>query len=126
VSGDGGAKIVVSGHGTLNADVIAVGYQARAEKAVHEAGDALKDRGLDEIRAKLDTLMASVAQHSQKLADPEAVNALTERVAAELKQPKPDKFSLRAFLGNIAENAKSVGDIAAAATGLMALIAAVF
>jgi hypothetical protein len=51
------AKIVVSGHGKLNSEAIAVGEGARAQKIVSSAGAALEDRGMKDVRSKLDALL---------------------------------------------------------------------
>jgi hypothetical protein len=120
------ARIVISGKGRLTADVIAVGYKARAQKTVETAGAALDKNGLGEVHAKLDTLMMALQQHGDKLADPAPLFVLAERVAGEVSRDKPDKLNLKSFLTTIAEEAKSVGEIAAAAMSLKDIVAALF
>jgi hypothetical protein len=120
------AKITISGKGTLNADVVAVGYQAQAQKVVTAAGAELAEKGLDEVKTKLDELMVALQQQSNKLADPQSAFGLAERIAAELSKKKPDKLTLKGFLTAIAEESKSVAEIAAAALSLKGLVAALF
>ena len=120
------AKIIISGNGTLNADVVAVGYQACAEKVVGAAGAELAAKGIAEVQTKLDALMAALNQCADKLADPQPVFGLAERVAGELSQKKPDKLTLKGFLTAIAEETKSVAEIASAALLLKELVGSEF
>jgi hypothetical protein len=124
--GKQGAKIIVSGRGNITADVIAVGYKARAQKTVEMAGAALDEKGLIEAHAKLDELMTALKQHGDELADPQPLFGLAERIAGEISRDKPDKLTLKSFLGTIAEEAKSVGEIAAAALSLKDIVAGLF
>jgi hypothetical protein len=126
MAGDQGARIVISGKGRLDAEVVAVGYKARAEKIVSAAGAALDAKGLEEVHEKLDALLAALNQHGDKLPFPKPVFVLAERIAGELSGAKPDRLTLRSFLGAIAEEAKSVGEIAAAALSLKDLVGAIF
>jgi hypothetical protein len=118
-----GAGIRVSGRGSITADVIAVGQNARAMKTVREAGHALDERGLNQLHEALDTFIQTLNAHASKLADQETVLALTEKVGAELRRENPDKLTLKGFIAAIAEEAKPVVEIATAAVSLGKLIA---
>jgi hypothetical protein len=120
------ARVVVSGHGMLNAEVVAVGYQARAEKVVRAASAGLSAEGLPEVETMLNALLAALKQNADKLADPEPIFGLAERVAGELTQKKPDKLTLKSFLTGIADEAKSVTEIASAALSLKDLVTRLF
>jgi hypothetical protein len=89
------AKIIISGSGTLNADVVAVGYQAQAQKVINAAGTALAEKGLAEVASKLESLSTALSQQADKLADPQTAFGLAERIAAELSRKKPDKLTLK-------------------------------
>lgn len=116
------SKINISGHGTLKADAVAVGYRANAQKIVNAASMKLADTALAEVRTKLETLMAALNRHADELADPKPLYELVERIAAELNQKQPHKLTLKGFLTTIAEETKSVGEIAAAALSLKELV----
>ena len=116
------ANFIVSGHGKVNAEVIAVGYKADARKIVTSTGEKLENKGLAELRLKLDTLLNALDQHCNEITDLKSVFDLTSHVAGELAHDKPNKSALKSLLSTIAEETKSIGDIAAAALSLKELI----
>ena len=120
------AKIIVSGNGKIEARNIAVGYQARVQEMVGAAGAKLDNKGLVEVHAKLDALIAALNEHGRALADPKSAFELAERVANEMGREKPDKLSLKGWLAAIADDAKSVIEIATAAISLKDLVVALF
>src|SRR5690349_11856268 len=109
------AGIVVSGNGTFTANVVAVGFQARAEKVAAAARAELAEKGLTDVQAKLEMLMTMLKDHAQELPDPRPAFDLAERVAGELRISKPDKSTVKGFLTVLAEETKSVAEIAGAA-----------
>ena len=86
-------------------------YKARTETSIGEAAHALERRGLADVRARLDALLAALSQHGDRLEDPEPVFALTAHVAEELKRKAPDRHTLKTILAGIAEEAKPVREI---------------
>jgi hypothetical protein len=88
-------------------------YQTRARQSIGEAIHALEHRGLANVRAPLDALLAALSQHGDRLDDPEPVFALTAHVAEELKRKAPDRHTLKTILAGIADEAKSVAEIVA-------------
>jgi len=119
-------NVVVSGSGTLNAEVIAVGAGAQARKDVREVAPSVDDQAMAELRSKLEALRRAVEEHGSLVADPPALKELTQRVATQIEGPKPDKLSLKSFLAAIADEAKSVGEIAGAAIALKDVVGALF
>jgi hypothetical protein len=101
-------------------------YKARTQKSIGEAIHALEHRGLAEVRAGLDALLAALSRHGDQLNDPEPVFALTAHVAEELKRKAPDRHTLKTILVGIAEEAKSVGEILVPVLSLKDTVMAVF
>jgi hypothetical protein len=101
-------------------------YQMRARQSVGEAIHALERRGLANVRAPLDALLTALSQHGDRLDDPEPVFALTAHVAEELKRKAPDRHTLNTILTGIADEAKSVAEIAAPALLLKDTVMAAF
>ena len=106
--------------GTINAEVVAVGRNARAAKTTHGG----EDPGRREMHDKLDALVAALREHGDALPHRAEIEYTTERVKAELEQPKPNRLTLTALLSGIAEGAKTVGAVATAASALKACVAA--
>ncbi len=109
--------INISG-GTIKADQLAVGRNARATKIVSSAGEVLDQKGLQEIRDKLDELVNALTTHADALENPDEVLDSTEVVAQELSKDKPNKLTLTAVLSGIASSVQSVAAIATAAEAL--------
>ena len=101
-------------------------YKARTQKSIGEAIHALEHRGLAEVRAGLDALLAALSRHGDQLNDPEPVFALTAHVAEELKRKAPDRHTLKTILVGIAEEAESVGEILVPVLSLKDTVMAVF
>ena len=111
---------------TSERDIGDSAYKARTEKSIGEAIHALEHRGLAEVRAGLDALLAALSRHGDRLNDPEPVFALTAHVAEELKRKAPDRHTLKTILVGIAEEAKSVGEILVPVLSLKDTVMAVF
>jgi len=104
--------------GTINAEQIAVGRKARATKIVSSANQALEQKGLQEVRDKLDELVNALTTHADALDNPDEVLDSAEVVADELSKDKPNKLTLTAILGGIASSVQSVAAIATAVDAL--------
>ncbi len=104
--------------GTINAEQIAVGRKARATKIVSSANQALEQKGLQEVRDKLDELVNALTTHADALDNPDEVLDSAEVVAEELSKDKPNKLTLTAILGGIASSVQSVAAIATAVDAL--------
>lgn len=106
--------------GSISAEVLAVGRNARATKTV-AGGD---EPGRKELHDRLDALIAALREHGEALPARAEIEDTTEQVKAELEQPKPNRLTLTSLLGGIAEGAKTVGAVAEAASALKACVAA--
>ncbi len=119
-------KVVIEGiqqsGGRIEADVLAVGRNAKAEKVVQDACAELNRKQMDEVADGLEKLLEALKTHGGELDNADEIAGATERVAAELKEPQPNKLTLNALLAGIAEGSKSVTAIAKAASALGALI----
>lgn len=104
--------------GTINAEQIAVGRKARATKIVSSANQALEQKGLQEVRDKLDELVNALTTHADALDNPDEVLDSAEVVAEELSKDKPNKLTLTAILSGIASSVQSVTAIATAVDAL--------
>ena len=117
--------IVVSGNASFTANNVAVGAGATinaTKSSVMDARASLERRGLQEIAERLDDLLAAIEQQGDSLADRDVVLQSTTRVAEELATDRPKKASVMAILNRVAG---SVSSVAAIATGVEALKAAV-
>lgn len=110
--------IYVTGGGSLRADQIAVGRNAKATKILNTAEGQLAEKGLTEVRDKLDELLQAINAHAGSLSNPDEVLDSTEVVAKELAKDKPNKLTVMGVLNGIADNVKSVAGVATAADSL--------
>ena len=106
--------------GSIRAEVVSVGRNARATKTTY-CGE---DSGRREVLDKLDALIAALREHGDALPRRAEIENTTERVKAELEQPKPNRLTLTALLSGIAESSKAVGAVATAASALKDCVAA--
>lgn len=106
--------LIITG-GTINADQIAVGKYAQAIKTANEA---LTQKGMQEIRVRLDELVQALNNHADALVNPDEVRDSTEMVAKELSKEKPNKLTLGAVLNGIALSVQSVTAITVAVEAL--------
>lgn len=113
---------VVGGHGTVNAQALAVGPNARA--VIKNAAPGLAAAGRDDLIGKLDAVMVAIETHGAQLPDKPVASQLVEHIATEAARTEPDKITLRSFLTTLAEEVKSVSVIAGAVTALAAAIGA--
>jgi hypothetical protein len=119
----GNSGIQISG-GAINAQALAVGQGARA--VVNNSAAALQAAGRDEVLAQLKAVLAALEAHGAALPDKTAADDLVERIAKEAAAEKPDKLTLKSFLGNLAEEVKSVASIAGTVTALATSVAGLF
>ena len=104
--------------GSINADQMAVGRSAQATKILSTANDALEQKGLTEIRDKLDELLKEITAHADSLHNPDEVLDSTKAVAEELSKDKPNKLTITGILNGIVESVGSIARIATAADSL--------
>jgi hypothetical protein len=100
--------IYVAGQGSINADQIAVGRYARAQKVVLDAGSDLERRGWKDVQQKLEQLLAVASEKAGEIKDGDEVMTAVEQVAVELKRDKPSRLTVKSLLDGIAEHAGSV------------------
>ena len=118
-----GPLVQVSG-GTVNVQAMAVGAHARA--TVNNAAADLTAAGRDEVLAKLTAVLQALEANGAALPDKTTADGLIERVATEAARDKPDKLTLKSFLGNLADEVKSVSAIATTVTALAGAIGTLF
>ena len=104
--------------GSLQADQLAVGRRAQAIKTVNTANETLEQKGLTEVRDRLDELLNAVNAHAGSLDNPNEVLDSTEVVAKELAKDEPNKLTITGVLNGIADSVKSVASVATAADAL--------
>ena len=115
--------IIITG-GTINAQQLAVGRHAKAFQTITQAEDALAQKGLVEIQAKLDALKEALTQNGGSLQNQDEVMGATEQVAQELTKEKPNKLAVVGILSGIAQSVNSVTAVATAVHGLTAAVSA--
>lgn len=113
--------IYISG-GSFKADQVAVGRRARVTKIVNATGDSLEQKGLTEIRNKLDELLTAISAQDDSLDNRDELLDSTETVANELAKDKPNKMTITGVLGGMAEGAKTVAGIATAVQALRSAV----
>jgi hypothetical protein len=97
---------------------MAVGRNAQAISTIRETGSVLEERGQEELREKLDALLAALEQHADELEDPDDAFGATQLVADELRKDKPSKLTIKGVLAGLAGAAGSAGAVAQAALTL--------
>jgi hypothetical protein len=123
MGGDSRNEGIYQSGGSIQADQIAVGRNARAAKILNVTNDVLEQKGLQEIRDKLDELLKVIIEHANSLDAPDEVLDSTEIVAKELAKDKPNKLTVTGVLTGIADGVKSVASIATAAEALRKAVA---
>jgi hypothetical protein len=123
-SGSENHGIYVTGQGSIDADQIAVGSHARAQKVVLDAGIDLDRRGWAEVHQKLDQLFEATREKACELKNGTDVMSAVQHVAEELKCDNPSRLTLKSLLDGIAEHAGSVTKIVTAAGALKAAVMA--
>ena len=111
-------------HGNVQGGAIAVGSQSTANNFAAAADARLQERGLDEVRARLDQLLQEIANQPERLDAPAAVNTAAETIAGELAKEQPNKSLLTILLDGLAANARSVTGVLTAAEALRLAITA--
>lgn len=111
--------------GTIKAEQIAVGRNAQVSKTVQHAGQVLEQKGLDEVRDKLEALLQALESNADRITAQEEVFDTAEAVAKELARSKPNRLTLKSMLEAIAEHAKTATTVVAAVGALKAAVLAV-
>ena len=119
----GNEGMIVSG-GSVTAQQMAVGRNASIE-LVH-ASQALDARGLDEVKQKLDALLAAVKEYSGPPQAREQLIQSATAVAGELAKDKPNTLTVASVLDGIARSVGTVTGIVKAAEALKAAVTAFF
>jgi hypothetical protein len=114
--------VVVHG-GSLNAEVLAVGDQARAIKKTIREQLASED---NEIARRLAALVEELHQHADQLPNTAELLDATETVAREVAKDAPNPVTIRAILTSLASGVRSVGSAATAVAAVADAVNAVF
>ncbi|HMG76300.1 MAG TPA: hypothetical protein VK582_22695 [Pyrinomonadaceae bacterium] len=109
--------------GTINADQIAVGQNARAIRCLSQAKETLERAGLKEIEDRLVHLVQVLEDHTSSLSNRDEIINSTETLARELAEVKPNKLTLISLLEGIAGRVNSVTVVATAIEALKSAIA---
>ena len=112
--------------GSIHADLIAVGSQARAIKTVNASVDQLRDRGEKELASAIENLLNTINKHGTQLPDSTSVLALTEKISESVVHREPDRVNLKSWINLIVEETKSIAQIGNAAISLKDLIIKIF
>src|SRR5260370_40257379 len=83
-----GNQGIIQYGGTIQADSFAVGPHAQAYSQAYKV---LTDKGLDEIKGKLEELVRAVKAEASQLKDAGQLHKSTEELARELTNEKPEK-----------------------------------
>jgi predicted PP-loop superfamily ATPase len=97
---------------------MAVGRRAQATRILNTANDALEQKGLTEIRDRLDELLKEITTNADSLHNPDEVLDSTNAVAEELSKDKPNKLTIVGILKGIVDSTGSVARIVTAADSL--------
>jgi hypothetical protein len=116
--------LIVSGNGSVRADQLAVGRQASIKVVM--AGQVLTNRGLQDVKDKLDELIRVISAHPEGPSQQEELIRSADIVADELAKPKPNKLTITSILDGIANSMKSVAGIVSASEALKAAVTALF
>jgi hypothetical protein len=116
--------IIVSGHGQLTGGAVAVGRQASAFNNAPAADARLQERGLEEVRARLDELLRAIETHATLVNEPGVVRSAAENIASELAKEQPDKSLVTVLLDGLAANVRSVTGVIGAAEAMRAAVTA--
>lgn len=112
--------------GQINAEQVAVGHRAVAEKTIKQTGETLGNRGQADVSAALEALMTAVQQSEAQLAKAESVYEALESLAAELKKEEPNGITVKGLLSGLSEAGKTVADVVSAVAKLSAVVAPLF
>jgi len=118
--------IILSGHGQLNAGAVAVGRQATAISSGAAADARLQEKGLEDVRLRLDQLLRAIDSESPRLQQPGVVKSAADSITRELAKEKPDGSLLTLLLDGLAKNVQSVTSVLGAAEALRAAVTAFF
>lgn len=102
--------------GTINADAVAIGAQARAE--VVKTGEALRRQDRDEVADRLAALERAVEAHRDRLPDPESVLGVIATLAEALRAQPPNRVTVKSLLTGITDHVRAVGGLVDAARAL--------
>ena len=110
--------ITIGGSANVRAGAMAAGDHARATGSLAETRDVLESKGLDEIVARLDDLVAALDAHAAEIEDVDVARSKAEEVAREAASDRPDKSRIRSLLGELTVSVASVTNAITAVGGL--------
>lgn len=115
----GNQGIIITG-GTISAEQLAVGTNAKAEKIIQaiEQGDNTKT--ISDLREQLNYLLELIRENSSML-EPNVEKAI-EVVKAEADKPSPNKIVMTSIIDGVIQTVKSLTSIAGAITAIKKLI----
>jgi hypothetical protein len=102
--------------GTINAEALAIGAQARAE--VVKTGETLRGQDHGEVADRLAVLERAVEAHKDRLPDPEQVLEAVAALAAALRDQRPNRVTVKGLLAGIADHVRAVGGLVDATRAL--------
>ncbi len=110
--------IIVSGHGALTGENIAVGREAKI--VYHNHGGA--GNALAEIDQHIERLVQLIQAHHSEIDNAGEIIDSVKTVSAELKKEKPNKTIINAITETIAKSVGAIKDVASAATTVHGLV----
>lgn len=105
MSGSGNSGIQISGGGSVNADVLAVGDNATANKTVYE-GNGVDTEQVIQLIGSLREAMLAEGMNEKQIG---MLDADFEAVAKEAKAEEPDKDKVQGLLSGIADKLSFIG-----------------
>ncbi len=111
--------IIMSG-GTINADQIAVGSNAKAQKIIDQSQQLDSTKSIDDLIEQISNLMELIKDNKNILdSDTEGAIAVVKQ---EAEKEKPNKFVMTSILEGISAGAKSISSIENAISAVKSLI----
>jgi hypothetical protein len=105
MSGSGNSGIQISGGGSVNADVLAVGDNATANKTVHE-GNGVDTEQVIALISGLREAMLAEGMNEKQIG---MLDADFQAVASEAQSEEPDKDKVNGLLSGIVEKLSFIG-----------------
>jgi chaperonin GroEL (HSP60 family) len=115
---------VIITSGTLQADNLAVGRNARITAFGAQASRALRDDGRDAVADALEVFLRQLAEHAGKVPDQASVIESTRVVSQELTRDHPNGLTVKGLLAAITDAVSTVSPLLTAAHALQAAVAA--
>jgi len=113
--------VIVSGHGNISAENMAVGRGAAIHQHQGAGSDALTD-----VQRKLDALLIELDKQKGAIENGDEVRQSAKMMQEELAKPTPNRLTLKSVLSGITESVKSVSTLATAAEALKGAFTVLF